>query len=264
MSRSHRAAIRTGSAILIALVAVIAACSKKPRDMGGGSGAANGQWLVGPPGKDTAATIDYLKNKVQFGRKALDDSAYAGAYPCATCTGDTATLWVVPEKQSLHVNWDEAFRNDDTLGVIVAVVINDNSFAYPELDLGPGDSAYLWVGPISNDGNDRAVAYYKINPTTGKASAAMKADRSVTYCDMPKWKGRRHAAAKGEHPMASRCYVVTYTPAPPRPPSATAPANASNNTMPLFTNVSYTSAMFRSSGTWISCVYGCCEVGFAQ
>lgn len=265
MSRSHGAVIRTGSAILIALVAVIGACSKKPNDMGsGGTVSSNGQWLLGPPGRYPDKTIDYLKNKIQFGKKEVADSAYFGSYPCATCPGGAANLWVVPEKQSLNVNWDEAFRNDDTLGVIVAVVINDNAFPYPELDLAPNDSAYLWVGPISDDGNSRAVAYYKINPTTGKASAPMQADSSVTYCDVPKWKGRSHAAAKGEHPMASRCYVVTYSPAPPRPAPAASGATASIKPMPLFTNVSYTSAMFRSDGTWISCVYGCCEVGFAQ
>jgi hypothetical protein len=260
MSGFRRAGIRGTSAILIAVIGGLTGCSK-PSATGGGEVMANGQWLVGPPGKDPAKTADYLKNKISFGKKEAADSAFSGPYPCATCPGGTANLWVVPEKQSLHVNWDDAFRNDDTLGVIVAKVVNDNPFPYPELQLGAKDSAYLWVGPISNDGIDRAIAYYKINAETGEASAPINPDRSVVYCDMPKWKGRTHAAAKGEHPMATRCYEVTYNPSPPRPaPTSTASARA----MPLFTNVSYTSAMFRSSGTWISCVYGCCEVGYAE
>lgn len=257
MSRSHKAVTRTGSAILIALVALIGACSKKPNDMGGGVAAA-GQWLVGPPGMDTARTIDYMKNKVSFGKKDADDSAYTGPYPCAGCPNDPVTLTVVPEKQAQHINWDEAFRNDENRGAIVAKVVNDNDYPYTPLQLNGHDSVYMWVGPVTNDGVDRAVAYYKIDAATGKASSAINPNRTVTYCDMADWRGRTHSAAKGQHPMANRCYRVTYEPVPP------GTTTASSKPMPLFTNVSFTSAMFLSSGTWISCVYGCCEVGAAQ
>ena len=258
MSGSRRAVIHTGGAILIALVAAISACSKNK--LAEDASASNGQWLVGPPGKYPDKTIDYLKNKISFDGKTADDSAFTGPYPCSGCPEDPVTLTVVPEKHSLHINWDEAFRNDDTLGVIVAKVVNDNAFPYTPLQLNAHDSAYMWVGPINNSGNDRAVAYYKINAQTGAATGPINPDRTVTYCDMPKWKGRTHAAAKGQHPMASRCYKVTYEPVSKN----AAPATASTTPLPLFTNVSFTSAMFRTSGTWISCVYGCCEVGFAE
>lgn len=257
MSGSHTKVIRTGSAIVIGLIALIAACTKKPNDMGGGV-ASNGQWLVGPPGMDTAATIAYMKTKVSFGKKDAEDSAFTGPYPCTGCPNDPVTLTIVPEKQAQHINWDEAFRNDENKGAIVAKVVNDNDYPYPPLQLNAHDSAYMWVGPITNDGVDRAVAYYKIDADRGTASAAISPDRTVTYCDMADWRGRTHSAAKGQHPMANRCYRVTYEPVPP------AVSKASNKPMPLFTNVSFTSAMFRSNGTWISCVYGCCEVGFAE
>jgi hypothetical protein len=257
MSGLRSSRILTGSAILLAAIGLAAGCSKKPT-AGGGTMASTGQWLKGPPGTDTAATIDYMKNKVKFDGKSAADSAFTGPYPCEGCPQNPAMLTVVPEKQALHINWDEAFRNDDNEGAIVAKVVNENDFPYPPLQLNAHDSAYMWVGPITASGNDRAVAYYKIDAVTGHASAAINPDRSVTYCDMPKWKGRTHSAAKGEHPMASRCYKVTYEPVPSPVSSASA------KPLPLFTNVSFTSAMFRSSGTWISCVYGCCEVGFAN
>lgn len=262
MSGSQSKVIRTSSAILIAFIALVGACSK-PAATNGGLVASNGQWLVGPPGMDPAATIDYMKNKISFGNKTIADSAFIGPYPCQGCPNDPVMLTVVPEKQAEHINWDEAFRNDENQGAIVAKVVNDNNYPYPPLTLNAHDSVYMWVGPITNDGVDRAVAYYKIDAQTGTASAAIKPDRSVTYCDMPKWKGRSHSAAKGEHPMASRCYRVTYEPLPPRAAPVNV-SNASNTSMPLFANVSYTSAMFRTSGTWISCVYGCCEVGFTD
>jgi hypothetical protein len=220
---------------------------------------AGGQWLTGRPGLNPAETIKYLKD-ISFDGKTPADSAFTGSYPCAVCTGDTATLTVIPEKQSQHINWDEAFRNDDNEGAIVAKVLNENSFAYKAtnaqgtLEIPAHDSVYLWVGPVNDDGSDRAIAYYKIDEATGAASAPMSAYRTVTYCDMPKWKNRTHAAAKGKHPMASRCYQMTYTAVP-------SAAAVSVKPLPLFTNVSFTSAMFMSNGTWISCVYGCCEVG---
>jgi len=259
MSTSRKMVVRTSVAVLIAAIAVIDGCNK-PGANGDRDLAAGGQWLKGPPGRDTAATIDYMKNKVKFGNKTAEDSAFTGPYPCPGCPTNPVTLTVVPEKQAEHINWDEAFRNADTLGAIVAKVVNDNDFPYPPLQLNQHDSAYMWVGPITASGSDRAVAYYKIDSETGHASAAINPDRTITYCDMPRWKGRTHSAAKGEHPMASRCYRVTYEPIGAK----AAPAAVSSAPMPLFTNVSYTSAMFRSSGTWISCVYGCCEVGFTE
>jgi hypothetical protein len=258
MSRSAFRGSRISGVILISMIGLLVACSKPSMSGDGGTTAAGGQWLVGPPGMTPATTIDYMKNKVSFGRKAADDSAFIGPYPCPGCPNNPVTLTVVPEKQAQHISWDEAFRNDKNKGAIVAKVVNDNDYPYPPLQLNAHDSAYLWVGPITNDGTDRAVAYYKIDATAGTAVGPINPDRSVVYCDMPNWNNRTHSAAKGQHPMANRCYRVTYEPVPPYAASATkAP-------MSLFTNVSYTSAMFRSSGTWISCVYGCCEVGYAN
>ena len=107
------------------------------------------------------------------------------------------------------------------------------------------------------DGSQRAVGFYKIDASNGTATAAPTTYTAVSYCDMKGAKGRSKSAAHGEHPSGGRCFSVNY--------SASQPATTTTaQKLPLFTNVSYTSAMFRSSGTWISCVYGCCEVGYAQ
>jgi hypothetical protein len=258
MSSLRSARIRTGSAVLVAIVAALAgACGRKPQPM---SMSAAGRWLVGYPGQDTAKTIDYMKD-VDFPGTSNKDTVFTGPYPCndAGSTSTTVELTVTPEEKAFQIDWDRAFRNEDGEGALVAMIENKTASPYPAFGSTGNDTVYAWVGPINADGSDRAVTYYKIDKASGKATAAPTAYRKVTYCDIKGAKKRSKSAAHGEDPDKKHCFTVDYTPA-----AAAPAANTTAEKLPLFTNVSFTSAMFRSNGTWISCVYGCCEVGYAQ
>ena len=207
-------------------------------------------------------TKDYM-DKLKFPGAADGDTVFTGPFVCtgAGCTKDSVNLTVTPEKGSFHINWDEAFRNDENKGAIVAKFTNDTDFDYPPLQLGKHESAYMWVGPITNDGNDRAVAFYKIN-ADGTAVGPITQDRKIVYCDLKNYKARRKASAKPHHPHASRCYEVTYNPMPP----ATKMTMSNESLIKKESLIKMVSYQFDaiSGGTWISCMYGCCEVGGVQ
>jgi len=258
MSSLRSARIRTGSAVLIAIVAALTgACGKKPEAM---SMSAAGRWLVGYPGQNTANTVYYM-TRVNFPGTSNKDTVFTGPYPCndVGCTSQIVQLTVTPEEKAFQIDWDRAFRNEDNEGAIVARIENTTGSPYPAFGSNGHDSVYVWVGPINADGSDRAVGFYKINASNGTATAAQTAYRKVTYCDIKNSKHRSKSAAHGEDPDKKHCFSVDYTPA-----AAAPAANTTAEKLPLFTNVSFTSAMFRSNGTWISCVYGCCEVGYAN
>jgi hypothetical protein len=258
MSALRSAGIRGGSTILIAMIAALAGgCGRKPQAM---SMSAAGRWLVGYPGLNTANTVEYMTNRVKFPGTSNRDTVFTGNYPCneTGCTSTTVELTVTPEEKAFQIDWDRAFRNEDNEGAIVAMIENKSGSPYPAFGSNGHDTVYVWVGPINNDGSDRAVGFYKINASNGTSTAAPTAYRKVTYCDIKNAKHRSKSAAHGEDPDKKHCFSVDYTPA------AKPPENTTAQKLPLFTNVSYTSAMFRSNGTWISCVYGCCEVGYAQ
>lgn len=257
MSSNRGAGFRSSSTILIAMVATLAGGCSKPETM---AVAAAGRWLVGFPGKNTAETVNYM-TRVKFPGTSNRDTVFTGPYPCteAGCTNPTVDLTVIPEEKAFQIDWDRAFRNEDNEGAIVAMVKNDTDYPYPAYGLAAHDSTYMWVGPVNADGSQRAVGFYKIDASNGTATAAPATYTSISYCDMPKAKNRSKSAAHGQHPPSNRCFSVNY--------AGSAAASTTNTTaqkLPLFTNVSYTSAMFRSNGTWISCVYGCCEVGYAE
>ncbi len=257
MSGLRGTGFRGGSTILIAIAAtLVGGCGKKPESM---AMSAAGRWLVGYPGQNTAETVNYITNRVKFPGTSNRDTVFTGPYPCteAGCTSPTVELTVTPEEKAFQIDWDRAFRNEDNEGAIVAKIKNDTDSPYPAYGLLAHDSTYMWVGPVNADGTQRAVGFYKIDASNGTATAAPTTYTAISYCDMKGAKGRSRSAAHGEHPAGGRCFSVNYSASPPA-------TTTTAQKLPLFTNVSYTSAMFRSNGTWISCVYGCCEVGYAQ
>jgi hypothetical protein len=252
----HGAGIRSGNVILVAIVAALASgCGKKPETM---AVAAAGRWLVGYPGKNTAETVNYM-TRVKFPGTSNRDTVFTGPYPCTVtgCTSATVNLTVTPEEKAFQIDWDRAIRNEDNEGAIVAMITSPTGSAYPPYGLTGNDTAYMWVGPVNADGSQHAVGFYKINASNGTATAATTTYTTISYCNVPNSKHRSKSSAKGEHPHKDRCFKVDYSGSAQAGPMTAAK-------LPLFTNVSYTSAMFRSSGTWISCVYGCCEVGYAE
>jgi hypothetical protein len=161
------------------------------------------------------------------------------------------TLTIVPEKRSYKVDWEYAFRNTRRHGYIVAKIYNEDDVEFKPLQIPPGDSIYMWVGPISADGTDRAVAFYKLAADGGVIAGPLMKKHTVVYCDNPKWEDRKHAAAKGEHEGDGPCTERKY-------PGAPAPAAAKKV---AYFSASMASTMFVPGGAWLSCVYGCCEVG---
>ena len=258
MSAYLGAGIRSSSRIVVAMLAFLAGgCRKQPESM---AVSAAGRWLVGFPGKNKSETVYYM-TRVKFPGVSNKDTVFTAPYPCKVtgCTTATVDLTVTPEEKAFQIDWDRAFRNEDNEGAIVAKINNNTDYPYPPFGLYKKDSVYMWVGPVNDDGSERAVGFYKINASNGDATAAATRYTSVSYCDMPGAKHRSKSSAHDQHPPSSHCFTVNYSP--------TAPSTTTNTTaqkLPLFTNVSYTSAMFRSDGTWISCVYGCCEVGYAE
>ena len=249
---------RVGHHAVIVMAVLAAACAKPGSNEGSvDTSAADSvqllasNYLVGPPGAHQSNTKYYIEHSIDFGGKTKADSAYTGPFDCATCEKTPVTLTIVPEEKSYKVDWNYAFRNTKRRGYIVAKIFNDDAVEYKPLKLAAGDSAYLWVGPISADGNDRAVAFYKIASDGKVIDGPMQARRILWYCDNPKWEQRSRAAAKGEHEGDGPCYEVKY-------PGGTAPAAAKNI---AYHTVSYSNMMLRANGAWLSCVYGCCEVG---
>ena len=241
-------------------IAVFVACTTKeagndagkPTDTGNtvGSGEAvvlgtsrAHQGLIGPPGGDRDSTIEYMTKHVDFGNDVKTDSGFVDYFDCTSCTKPQVQLMVMPEKKANKVDWPTALVNREHEGWVVAKVVNvdPDKVEYVPLKLKPDSTVFQWVGPISNDGRETAVAWYKIDVGTG-AAELLYSQTNITYCDDPDWKKRKHGVAMRHHPTANGpCVKRGYT-----PPNST----SSPQIKPLFP----------PGGTWISCAGGCCEV----
>lgn len=197
--------------------------------------------LIGPPGSDTAETRKYM-GKIDFGKDVKTDSGFVTKVACPDCTKDSVELRVMAEKKSYKVDWPSAMVNRDNEGWIVAQITNmDASVTYPPLQLGPGENAYQWVGPVTLDGKQRAVAFYKIDSKTGIASQPLSQIKKVSYCNDPNWKKRKQGVAMPKHPGAVTCVDASYAPPGGSMELAGVP-------------------FFPPGSTWLSCAGGCCEV----
>ena len=197
--------------------------------------------LIGPPGADAAGTIDYMKH-IDFGKDVEKVSGFVDDFDCPTCTKSPVKLMVMPEKMAFKVDWPTALVNRENEGWIVARITNvdPSGTRYEPLDIDKDSSAYQWVGPITPDGLSRAVAFYRIDATTGHAGNAMSPVTTVGYCDDKDWTKRTHGVARRKHPGTTPCIPKTYAP-PGGVMLAGPPAHP-------------------PGGTWLSCAGGCCEV----
>ena len=197
--------------------------------------------LVGAPTLNVDSTKAYMA-AIRFGKKSVADSAFEYPFDCPGCKKSPVKLWVVPEKKAYKVDWPTAFVNNEQRGWIVAEIINSDDVRYDPLELDPGEIAYQWVGPINDEGTDHAMAYYKIDKATGRATGPMSPVYTIEYCSNKDWKKRTHSAAKQQHPPGETCATKTY------PPGVKPQAGP----------------LFPPNGTWISCVGGCCQVQNTQ
>jgi len=186
--------------------------------------------MVGPPTMNADSTKAYFA-KLQFDHstKADKDSAYFDSTA-------TVRLLTVAERKAWNVDWQASLDSTARMGFIVAEIINQDTTEYKPLSLKPGEIAYQWVGPIDSAMTQHAVAYYKIDPSTGVATGPMSPMRMVKYCQNPGWKKRTKSAAKKTDPTHGTCDTKTYP--------------ALSNLVPFYP----------PDGTWISCVGGCCQV----
>jgi hypothetical protein len=203
--------------------------------------------LVGPPDANAAATYAYFHDHVRFGGTSHADSAFTYDFDCPGCAKPAVRLTVVPEKKAFKVDWPTAFVNQEPRGWIVAKFMNVDNVKFLPLDLGPNETAYQWVGPLDVSGDRRAVAYYKVNLGTGQASEAMRPHASFGFCRNPNWRARSKSSAKHQHPDGETCSEFPV-------PSG----------MRAATLAKHTRGALASSGTWLSCVGGCCEQGIKQ
>lgn len=210
-------------------------------NMGGKGGlTANGnpKGLHGPPGANQTETQDYINNIVDFEPRQVKDSSFVWDFDCGTCTKPKVTMWVSPEKKAHKVDWADGMGGTTKVGWLVAALYNADTVPYVPLSLAPGETAYLWVGPLNDAATDHGVAFYKIDKSNGSASQPMMVAHDYTHCKSKV--SRSHSAAKHEHPPGEECAMA-------------------------FRGTLTAMALGGSSvGTWISCTGGCCQVQLQQ
>jgi hypothetical protein len=197
----------------------------------------NPKGLHGPPGADVTETKDYINNLVDFEPRHEKDSSFVYDFDCENCAKPKIRMWISPEKKAHKVKWEDGLSGSTNVGWIVAAIYNADTDPYVPLSLQPGETAYLWVGPLNQAGTDHGIAIYKIDKSDGSASAAMMQTKSWKHCVPNTPESRSHAAAHHEHPQNQTC-------------------TDENTGTPIATALRVGSSV----GTWISCTGGCCQV----
>jgi hypothetical protein len=233
--------VNTRSAASLVFIIAATACTSQPNEKTPpvdttAAVAVTAATAGAPRGLIGAPTLDRDSTKAYFATLHFDKSTKADRDSSYFDSTATVVLLTVPERKAWKVDWPVAFVNRDNEGWFVAQIINQDTAYYKPLDLKPGESVYQWVGPIDSTGSDRAVAYYKVNPSTGEATGPISPMRSVTYCTNPDWRKRSKSAAKKNDPYHSACDTKAY---------------AGKKALVPF---------YPPDGTWISCVGGCCQV----
>ncbi len=239
--------------VLVALALAIAACRGEKKTAQVDSTGVALTWnsdssLVGPPTQNPVATRAYIRNIVKW--EAHDSSAYEGNFVCEGCGRDSVKLRIVPSKRALNVDWATALVNRSRKGWIVAKITNKSDVAFLPLDLKPDSTAYLWVGPIDDAGNEHGVAFYKVDLVSGDVTRSpAPVITTVEFCDMPNSDSRKASSAHKNHPAsATNCGPKNFG----EPHALVKTARLASRTM--------FARGFPSDGLWLSCVGGCCKI----
>jgi hypothetical protein len=196
-------------------------------------------------GADSAETQNYL-NGLDFTIASTGDSILVAQYPCAnpaSCPAGGVWLMFVPEQHAEQRDWKNDMKKN-AAGDVVAMVINIDSIAFPDLGLAPKKIAYAWVGQNGPDPiNDRGFGVYRLGPN-GLTAGSWFVSKDVQHCDNPATRGK--PAIKDHHPGSdSTCVPIV--------------AKASFGVKSAYASTTTRSLML-SGGLWISCSGGCCQV----
>lgn len=204
--------------------------------------------MIGRPGDNRQATLDYFKNVVRFDANLPSDSSFTAEYDChGQCGGPSALpLYVTPERNARNVNWRTALQNSERRGYIVAKLENRTERRFGPLNLPAGGTIYQWVGPVSATGSRHRVAWIQIDTLTGAAIGQFeKPSRKIKTCTLANWENRSESAVRrlpDHHPVGTQCSTLTI--------SLQAGERESD---------SLSLAPFYPPGMWNSCAGGCCE-----
>jgi hypothetical protein len=248
-----RSSMRRRIAQMVVTTAIIAGCNKAaapppppppPPPPGPGP---SGVFGDGPP------TVNYLK-----GLHFTPAGSLFAMYPCATCPNGQISLLISPEENAKTVSWQGSIIGGRP-GDVVAVVVNADIVAFPELKLEPGDTAYAWVGQIGPNGtpNNRGFGVYRLD-TNGYSIASWSV---VPYS---KIKHCQHATpwarsfVRADHPGPEPCNPIQPGVASIDWKSGLAGLGVSEAYGA--TTRAASSAFLGLGKLWITCTGGCCQV----
>jgi hypothetical protein len=241
VKRSYFAGLALGMAI------VIAGCGKKDSEVQKAEPAGGARRgivaLHGSPGADGgAATVTYMK-ELSF----LPANGYAEDVDCeGNCDGEqTLNLTIEPEASSHLADWREAMSAGSDSGYVVARIRNTTSKRFGPLGLAPGDTIYLWVGPITPTLTRHRVAWVKINLSNGATGPYRRSLNSVRHCTnigtTPPNEPRAKKVGMGEHTGCDTDKAVD---------AAQAESSDSSDVA---------RQLILPPGLWLSCSGGCCQ-----
>jgi hypothetical protein len=214
----------------------------------------------GMAGKPETQPLDMLNYAlaIPFGLGALPADIVDEELPCEPtpqqCGGQAKVrIQILPSPFSPDVDWDGILTppagQPPKNGHFVAKVTNMTDYPFGPLRLGPREVGFLWVGTVGNGpSNLQTVALYKLNGTTAQTLA--RTVRAPLIC---------HKAKTGPavHLFPMLGCDQTY----PRPGAAsTASIESMTHLVSYFAKAARDDKMVHTSGLWVSCDAGCCQV----
>lgn len=213
----------------------------------------------GKPGKpeDKPGEMLVYASQIPFGEGIPSGDIIDQPFPCEPtpqqCGGQASVrIRIVPSNFAPNVDWNGILNpgsgQQPKNGHFVAKVTNPTDYPFGPLRLAPNDVAYLWVGTVGNgNANMQSVVLYRLDGT--RAVQLARAVRPAVICNKP-----RTTPAVHLYPMLG-C-DQSY-------PRAGASSTASLQSMTHLTSYFARPArdnMVHTSGLWVSCDAGCCQV----
>jgi hypothetical protein len=206
----------------------------------------------GKPGKpdDNPNDFQLYALSIPFGEgipaaDIVDDSL--DCEPRCDASHTRARIRIVPSNYGPDVEWDPIVNprpGNNRNGHFVAKISNLNDYPFPPLNMEANDVAYLWIGENGSSNNLRA-SLYRFGPNPNNARKLREA--RVLICRKPKGTPAVHLYSSmecrdGATSTASTDHLVRLA------------SNSRHDVM---------APMVHTSGLWVSCAEGCCQVQFA-
>jgi len=204
----------------------------------------------GKPGKpqDNPNDFQLYALSIPFGEGIPTGDIIDQQLDCETncdATHTTAHIRIVPSNYAPDVEWDPIVNpnpGNRKNGHFVAKISNLSDYPFPPLNMDANDVAFLWIGENGSSNNLRASLY-----RFGPSGAQKLREAKVLICRKPKGSPAVHLYAsmdcrEGAASTASADHLIHL---------------ASNSKHDERTS------MVHTSGLWVSCSEGCCQVQFA-